>query len=336
MSSSIKTRLPLFFLVLVISAAGLAEDNAVTKQGEMGLFIDNMVQKYKFSKDILRKLFEQVEIKPRIIEAITRPAEAKPWYQYRPIFVTQKRIDGGVNFMQQHSRALAQAEMKYGVPAEIITAIIGVETFYGRHKGGYRVMDALSTLAFDYPPRGKFFRSELEQFLLLTREEKIDPLTIKGSYAGAMGKPQFISSSYRRYAVDFDNDGKRDLWNNTTDAIGSVANYLSLHGWKRGAKITAKAEIGKFQHESLIKKGIKPHTSIQMMNNNGIVVPDNIPKDQTGSLISLENENGNEYWVGLNNFYVITRYNHSALYAMAVYQLSEEIKTEKNRRSLDS
>ena len=170
---------------------------------------------------------------------MTRPAESKPWHEYRPIFITKKRISQGVDFLNEHRTTLERAEEVYGVPPEIVTAIIGVETFYGRHKGKHRVIDSLATLGFDYPPRSKFFLSELEQFLLLAREEQLDPLEIKGSYAGAMGKAQFISSSYRHYAIDFDNDGKRDIWDNTVDAIGSVARSEERRVGKEGGGMSA-------------------------------------------------------------------------------------------------
>ncbi len=196
------------------------------------------------------KLLDQVAPREDIIAAISRPAESKPWYKYRPIFLTPERIRQGAEFMAANAETLTRAEAAYGIPPEIVTAIIGVETFYGRQAGGYRVIDALATLAFDYPPRSTYFLSELEQYLLLTREEEIDPLTIKGSYAGAMGKPQFMPSSYRNFAVDFDGDSKRDLWNNTEDAIGSVARYLGEHGWEPHQPVTSLASVegdGRYQ-----------------------------------------------------------------------------------------
>ncbi len=192
-------------------------------------FIDEMVTKHQFERNNLESLFEKVEVKQSILKAISRPAErSKPWYDYRKIFISNKRIKGGVTFWQQHSDDLAKAEQQYGVSAEIIVAILGVETRYGGNVGGYRVIDALSTLAFRYPPRSPFFRSELENFLILTREENMSQLDPVGSYAGAMGLGQFMPSSYRAYAVDFDDDQYRDIWTNPTDAIGSIANYLNL------------------------------------------------------------------------------------------------------------
>ena len=291
-----------------------------------------MVQKHQFDRNTLRELFSRISTRADIIKAISNPAEAKPWYQYRPIFLKRNRIDGGVDFWNQHHRLLSRAEQEYGVPAEIIVAIIGVETRYGTYKGKYQVMESLATLAFDYPKRAKFFRSELEQYLLLAREEEIDPLSIKGSYAGAMGGPQFISSSYRRYAVDFDGDGKRDLWESTADIIGSVANYFSVHGWKTGEPITTPANVTGKQYQQL--PGVKKWQwhELNKLGAMGIAPTEsNYTEQQQAVLIELEGRYKPEFWLGFKNFYVITRYNHSALYAMAVYQLSQEILTQRNR-----
>lgn len=293
---------------------------------EVNVFIKQMVKKHKFNKQYLEKLFSKAKLYDSILEAIARPAEAKPWYQYRPIFVTKKRAQGGIDFWKKNADALKRAEKKYGVPQEIIVAIIGVETRYGKHAGTYPVFDSLATLAFAYPPRATFFKSELEHFLLMAREEEFEAHELLGSYAGAMGMPQFISSSFRRYAVDFDGDGKRDLWNNTTDAIGSVANYFRKHHWKRGQAITHKVEVHGKNYTKLITKSLKPsHTQLELLIN-GVILPTNIEKELKGKLLQLEKPRSPEYWVAWNNFYVITRYNHSALYSMAVYQLSQKIK----------
>lgn len=224
--------------------------------------------------------------------------------------------------MKQHHETLKRAEDEFGIPAEIITAIIGVETYYGRQSGKTQVFDSLVTLGFDYPPRSRFFLSELEQFLLLSREENVGVSDIRGSYAGAMGMPQFISSSYRHYAVDFDGDGKRDLWNNTEDVIGSVANYFKVHGWKAGGQVVVPARVNGQIEETRNK--LKPHTSISDLAGNGVFPKTAVDDDAKATVISLKGKRGKEYWLGLDNFYVITRYNHSALYAMAVYQLSQE------------
>jgi membrane-bound lytic murein transglycosylase B len=274
-----------------------------------------------------------VDINQKIIDAITRPAEAKPWHEYRPIFLTDKRINGGVEFWKQHDAALSRAYKEYGVDPEIIVAIIGVESLYGKYRGRYSVLESLSTLAFNYPKRSRFFKSELEQFLLLAREENMEPMEVMGSYAGAMGKPQFISSSFRSYAVDFDGDGKRDLWENSVDVIGSVANYFAKHKWRKDQPIASKAKVNGNGYKAIVKKGIRPHMPLGDMLKKGITIADDFPTSEKAALIELETKNGNEHWVGMDNFYVITRYNHSQLYAMAVYQLSKAIK-EKRRTAV--
>ncbi len=292
---------------------------------ELHDFIDEMVKEHGFKKQELTALFDQVTLRPKIIEAMKRPAEGKPWYEYRPIFLTPESIEGGLDFWSEHADVLARAERIYGVPPEIIVAIIGVETRYGQNTGSHRVLDALSTLAFDYPPRGDFFRSELKHYLLLAREEHLDPLALKGSYAGAMGYPQFIPSSYRNFAVDFDEDGQRDLLNNINDVIGSVAHYFSKHGWQRGAAVALPATVSGDKYTALLG-GLKPELSLGNLKQQGVSFDaSNLRGDQRGALLEFETETGMEYWVGLQNFYTITRYNHSQLYAMAVYQLSNEI-----------
>jgi membrane-bound lytic murein transglycosylase B len=257
---------------------------------------------------------------------MSHPAEAKPWYEYRKIFLTEGRADAGVAFWREHVVALERAASEYGVDPEIIVAIIGVETFYGQRTGKYRVINALATLGFDYPPRAVFFRKELAQYLLLARDEGWDMLDPLGSYAGAMGMGQFIPSSYRMYAVDFSGDGKRDLWN-SVDAIGSVANYFRRHGWALGEGVATRAADG--QTDDVIeglKTDPKPSYDRGVLSRQGLL-PEAMPEGEGPfSVIALEAEEGMEYWIGQNNFYVITRYNRSPLYAMAVYQLSQEIK----------
>ena len=293
-------------------------------------FIKEMVQKHTFKQTELEELFQKVKLHPSILKAISRPAEGKPWYDYRPIFVTKSRIKGGLKFWEQHKIALEQANNVYGVPKEIIASIIGVETRYGRHTGRYPIIDSLSTLAFAYPPRSKFFKSELEHYLLMTREERLDPLALKGSYAGAMGLPQFISSSFRHYAVDFDKSGQRNLWESPTDAIGSVANYFKKHHWRTGEPIASKVTVHGERFRLLLSKGIKPDKTIQELLDNGVVLPNGLPEQLKGKLIAFETKTGFEYWVVWHNFYVISRYNHSALYSMAVFQLSEQISAQYN------
>ncbi len=320
----------LFLLCLLFSSPLLAQGFSGQQQKDIATFIDRMVTEHSFSRAKLKQLFSQVKYQPSIIKAITRPAEAKPWYRYRPIFLTEKRINGGLKFWKEHASLLARAEKRYGVPAQVIVAIIGVETFYGRHKGGYRVIDALSTLGFDYPPRSQFFLGELEQFLLMAREEKRDPLDFLGSYAGAMGMPQFIPSSFRSYAVDFDGDGSRDLWDNHADIIGSVANYFSRHHWRSGEPIGDRIALTKKAPEHLLDKGLAPSLSLTDLRASGISPPSPLSEDEAVALLAFESKEGEqEYWLTRHNFYVITRYNHSPLYAMAVHQLAEAIRTSR-------
>ncbi|GMR08384.1 MAG: lytic murein transglycosylase B [Gammaproteobacteria bacterium] len=317
--------------VLLLFALFSTASHAITRDSHpaLGTFIDNLSIKYNFETAELEKLFSQATIRQDIIRAMARPAEKKPWYKYRPIFVTQQRIEGGVNFWKKHHKTLARAEREYGVAAEVIVAIIGVETRYGKHTGRYRVIDSLSTLAFAYPPRARFFTSELEQFIIMARETKLDPLSLKGSYAGAMGQPQFISSSYRNYAVDFDGDNLSDIWRSPADAIGSVANYFKKHGWRSGQPVAENVELKDIAPEAYsqyLGEGLKPIHKVAAFRNLGIRLPESYQNDDAARLIQLEVPGGYEYWIGLQNFYAITRYNHSALYAMAVHQLSRKIR----------
>jgi membrane-bound lytic murein transglycosylase B len=290
-------------------------------------FVAEMVKEHGFDTAELNNVLNQAERKQNILDAISRPAEGKPWHEYRPIFMTESRIREGVKFWHDNRAILEAAEKKYGVPSTIITAIIGVETRYGRFRGSYRVIDALSTLAFAYPKRATFFRGQLKEFLIMTREEKMDPLKPLGSYAGAMGQPQFIPSSFRSYAVDFDGDGRRDLWENMDDIIGSVANYFSRHKWQTGEAIATRAIVSGTVPESLLVNGYKPSFKAGILKEHKIKGTTQIPAEQEVALIALEQKKGHEYWIGFHNFYVITRYNHSPLYAMAVNQLSEAIRS---------
>jgi membrane-bound lytic murein transglycosylase B len=292
-------------------------------------FIDKMVAEHGFDQQELEQVFAEVEVKDSILKAISRPAEkSKPWYEYRNIFLTESRISGGVDFWEKHKEALAQAQQTYGVPAEIIIAILGVETRYGGNVGGYRVIDALSTLAFRYPPRSPFFTSELEHFLILTREEQMSRLDPVGSYAGAMGLGQFMPSSYRAYAIDFDKDGHRDIWTNPTDAIGSIANYLAVHGWKPGESIVHRTVLNNALPEGINGTDLKPAFTREELAVAGFSLAELPAGSDKLSVIGLTQPEGEEYWLGRQNFYAITRYNHSRMYAMAVYQLAEAIRQQ--------
>ncbi len=292
-------------------------------------FIAQMALKHDFDSDRLQRLFSRVRLQPDVIARITRPAEkSKAWYQYRAIFLDQPRIQGGVNFWRQHAAALSRAEKVYGVPPQIVVAIIGVETRYGAFTGKDGVLDALTTLAFAYPPRADFFRSELEQYLLLTRAEHIDPLGLQGSYAGAMGLPQFMPSSYQDYAVDFDGDGRRDLWHDPVDAIGSVAHYLSAHGWQRGQPVVRAARVTGTAYRSVLEQTLEPQFTVHALRRHGIVPRQPVAGSLKAIVLQLQARSGPQYWLGFNNFYVITRYNHSPLYAMAVVELARAIRND--------
>jgi membrane-bound lytic murein transglycosylase B len=316
---------PIWIIASLLNAAPAIAGKPAGFDRDKEKFVQEMVAKHDFDQAWLQQLMTQAKYHQRIIDAISRPAESKPWHQYRPIFVTRARAAEGVTFWNENQALLKQAEQKYGVPPEIIVAIIGVETRYGRHAGKYPVLDSLSTLAFGYPKRSKFFRKQLEEFLLLSREEGLDPVGSKGSYAGAMGKPQFIPSSYRMYAVDFDGDGQRNLLTDNADVIGSVAAYFKRHGWQQDAPTTLRAKGANDSHQHYVKTGMKPSIAVDELRKAGIEIKLSLPGKTLASLIKLEGGSGPEYWLGLNNFYVITRYNHSNLYAMAVYQLSQEI-----------
>ena len=290
-------------------------------------FIDLMVDKHQFERSVVESTLAKASKNQAILKSIAKPWEAKPWHQYYPIFLTEKRLTKGLEFWKTHQHTLARAEQETGVPAEIIIAIIGVESFYGTYKGKYSVLDALVTLGFHYPPRAKFFRSELAQLFLLAQEEKFDITELKGSYAGAMGWGQFISSSYRYYAVDYDGDGVRDLLNNPIDAIGSVANYFKKHHWQRNSDIAFKAQVSGTHYSALLSKKLKYTDQWSQLQEAGVsIAPANINKDSSVKLFEFEQAENKEYWVGLPNFYVITRYNHSPLYAMAIFQFSQQLK----------
>ncbi|MCB1744991.1 MAG: lytic murein transglycosylase B [Gammaproteobacteria bacterium] len=280
----------------------------------------------------VERILGQAQVSTRVLDAMSRPAEARlTWAQYRKIFIQPARIDGGVKFWNEHVALLDRAQKDFGVPQSVIVAIIGVETLYGRRKGDIKVLDALATLAFRFPRRAEFFGRELAQYLLMTREERLDPLTQTGSYAGAMGIPQFIPSSYRHYAVDFDDDGVRDLLRSEADAIGSVASYLARHGWEKGGVVTVPAEVDESRVKPIVDKGLKPHTAVAELRKAGVRSRVGLPADAPAALIELEGDAGREFWLGMNNFYVITRYNRSPLYAMAVHQLAEAIAARRGR-----
>lgn len=293
-------------------------------------FIREMVARHGFNADQLRAAFSRAQAQPSIIAAMSRPAESKPWYVYRDIFINTKRIQGGVQFWRANAAALARAEQVYGVPPQIVVAIIGVETQYGGNMGKYRALEALSTLAFGYPRRAAYFRKELENFLLLARAEGVDPLSLRGSYAGAMGFGQFMPGSFLSYAVDFDGDGHRDVWRNPTDAIGSVANYFRKNGWRAGQPVATPASVSGSRYLDAVSQKLNPpKASVASLRSYGVVPRAPVSDAQAAMLLEFAGANGPEYWLGFDNFYAITRYNRSQLYALAVYQLSQAIREQQ-------
>ena len=290
-------------------------------------FARDLEQRHGFNADSLLEQFAGARPNAKVLQLIKPPSSPtqRSWERYRPRFLNNIRIDGGVRFWQENRVALARARAMYGVPEEVIVAIIGVETVYGRNTGGFSVFEALATLAFNYPRRADFFREELEQFLLLSRENNMDPMMVKGSFAGAIGIPQFMPGSQRRYAVDFDGDQRVDLSSSVDDAIGSVARFLEQHGWQSGQPVAVPAHLSSQPDSTLIEAGIRPSLNAGNLAERGVHAA--IDADATVALIDLVSPNrATEYWLGFENFYVITRYNRSSFYAMSVFQLAEEIR----------
>lgn len=303
-----------------------AQASDLAAKPEVAAFIDKMVKQHQFEKESLYRLFDQVVEKPRVLEILDRPGTAQPWYKYQPNFVNSTRIARGVAYYKQNRATLEAASAKYGVPAEIIVAILGVETDYGRNAGSFRLVDVLSTIGFDYPRRAEYFQGELEAFLLLARAEGGDPLAYKGSYAGAMGLPQFMPSTFNKYAVDGDGDGHKDIWNNQTDAIYSIANYLQSYGWQKGGDLTVQAMVSGESYPTLVAERFNLNWTIAEMAKFGVKPMGEVNLQDKAILFPLETSPGVvEHWLGLPNFFVITRYNKSTLYAMSVVRLANAI-----------
>ncbi|WP_407275194.1 lytic murein transglycosylase B [Halothiobacillus sp. DCM-1] len=280
----------------------------------------------------IQQWLNAAEYQPSIIAAMNRPAESKTWGEYRPIFLTQKRIDAGVDFWNEHAAALQQAADRYRVDPQIIVAIVGVETFFGQRMGNYRLLDALATLGFDYPKRGAFFRGQLKDLFVLANKEHLDLSEAKGSYAGAMGMPQFIPSSYLAYAVDGNGDGRVDLFHSDADVFASVANYFAEHGWVDHAPVAFEVTLDARQQAAVASqlntgRDLKPKWTAGALRQLGVTLPKDLflPDNEKLMLFTLTDGDKVAYWIGLNNFYVITRYNYSVLYAMAVWQLGQAI-----------
>lgn len=298
-------------------------------------FVERMVSKHGFTAEDVEATLADVDINVGILETIARPAErVVPWHEYRQIFLTDQRITAGVEFWKTHATQIAAASRTYGVAPEIIVAIIGVETFFGQRMGNHRVLDALSTLAFAYPPRASFFASELESFLLLGRDEGVDLDQALGSYAGAMGAGQFIPSSFRAYAVDANGDGRRDLWQDWEDILGSVANYFKVHGWRQSEPVADPVELSDAWSGHEPKNSLDLDYTVASLGELGYEFSTDLPPAAAATILKLEGEGDTfEYWVGYHNFHVITRYNRSVKYALAAHQLSQAIRTEYERSS---
>jgi membrane-bound lytic murein transglycosylase B len=317
--------------LLLLSLPGIAAE-APQLAPEVQKFAAEVASRHGLATEEVSRILAQAENLEDVIRPkFQRSAEATwPWHRYRKNFLSRARIENGFEFWQARAKLFEQAEREFGISQAVLAAIVGVETNYGVRPGKIRVLDSLYTQAFHYPERQRFGRAQLEDFLVLAVREKLDPLEVKGSYAGAMGQPQFIPSSYRNYAVDFDGDGRRDLWNSDADVIGSVANYFARHKWLAGKPVASPVSGVTEDHASLVTlENIKPkppHLKIADLKRANIQITDELPAGELASLIQFTTTDGSEHWVGLHNFYVITRYNHSNLYAMAVYQLSQEIQ----------
>lgn len=301
---------------------------------DLQVFADRVVTKHKLDEDRVRDTLLKIQFQQSVIQAVNAPATSKPWKDFRVGLLSRQRIDAGVRYWAENDVWLQRARDTFGVPEELIVSIIGIETLYGRNMGSYRVLDAVATLAFEVPARASFFQGELEEFLLLCRDLNLDPVALRGSYAGAMGAPQFIPSSYRRYARDFDGDGRIDLWTSPADAIGSVANYLKEFGWRWTGEVALRANVTDVQRaDELVRLGVRPVHSAAQIEEKGVTPHRPLRDGESAALMLFQGDGGPEYWLGLDNFYVITRYNRSQNYAMAVWQLSQEILLARRKAS---
>lgn len=302
-----------------------AASQTTSANPDVAAFIVDMAQKHRMDRETLAQEFDGVRFRNRIIELMDKQSKRLPWTDYRSRFVNEAKLSRGLRFWQDQEAALELARRRYGVPPEIIVAILGVETHYGKNKGSFGVLEALTTLAFQYPKRAELFRLELEHFLLLAMEEPLPLREPVGSYAGAMGIAQFMPGSYRRYAVDFDGDGRRDLFANEADAIGSVANYLTAYGWQRGAPVAVPATLDARAKPTFDEAELTTRIPLETLRESGVSAVGAFESSLAAIPLTLWNGDSSEFWLGFENFYVITRYNHSTYYAMAVFQLSQEL-----------
>lgn len=322
----LKVALMLGLLMPVTLQAAKLNQGDYRYRSDVEDFIARVAASSDYSEAELIDLFAQVKNQRELFERMDKPAEKLQWHQYRRIFITEKRIQAGIDFWKQNRDLIENIASTYQVPAEILVGIVGVETFYGTYKGQSPVFDTLVTFAFDYPKRAEFFTRELEQFLLLSKENGLDTRAVMGSYAGAMGMPQFIASSYRNYAVDGDGDNRANLFESLPDILSSVANYFKRHGWVAGQPIAFPISVGDSNTAHKVKPSMIPNLTWKDLKAAGFSSNSELADDLSVALLKFEQKAHPEYWAGLQNFYVITRYNHSPLYAMAVYQLSQKLK----------
>jgi len=316
--------------VIVLMLAAFPATHAAGLNADAQVFVQEMADRHGFQRETLERLLRGTNFLSSIIRAMDAPSTALPWHAFRPRHVNDARFEGGLRFWAEHAALLERAAAEYRVAPEIIVATIGIETLYGRNTGRVSVLDALATLAFGYPRRAAFFRGELEQFLLLARENGWPPDSVRGSFAGAIGVPQFLPSSYRKYAVDFDGDGRRDL-RGVADAIGSVANYYREFGWRMGEPVVIPADPGASELDPLLAAGIAPHLPVGEFRKRGVLPLDPVADDMPAALIVVEADTGPRHFLALNNFYVITRYNRSINYAMAVQELAAMLRQLRGR-----
>lgn len=310
---------------LFVTAAGaLAQDLAdfpISTQ-----LIETLVAEHEFERNYVEQLFQEGRYIARNVENLAQPAErTETFRQYRPRFISPQMVNSGLSFMQKHQYWLSKAEAELGIPAEVVSAIIGIETSFGNFLGQHRTFDALATLAVTEGRRAEYFQREFIQFMLIMREMEFEPLSVVGSYAGAMGYPQFMPSSYNAYAIDLDGDGKIDIWNSPADAIGSVANYLAEHGWREGEYVATPVTVNG-DYSALRVNSLERGQTLADVKANGWV-PQRVLGDQAPvHPLRLDGDDGPEYWLGYHNYWVISRYNRSILYTMAVFQLAEELR----------
>jgi membrane-bound lytic murein transglycosylase B len=322
----------LLLLPVLLWAQSDAAQRGAPLRPEVQAFVAHMAQTHGFDAAELTRLLSAVKPNKGVQKAIAAPSTARPWYEFRPLFLDQWRIENGVKFWDEHAKVLARARAEFGVPEAVIVSIIGIETRYGTRTGSFKTLDALYTLAFDADNRPAYFRGELEQYFLLCRERGWDPAAISGSFAGALGLPQFMPSSYRRYAIDYDGDGQVDLWGNAEDAIGSVASYLKQFGWRDGELVVAPVRLDGTDADSLIAAGLKPSLTVDEWRGKGVRPLGDAPGKAAAALFRLDLLGGAEYWLGFDNFWALLQYNRSRNYAMAVHQLALELVRERGRR----